>query len=88
MSLSAAVNALYDLDFDIRSYSGRGMFGDTCLSIVTDDTVRTLKEIGDELGDLADLLGAHKIDAMGTDQVVYWPNVSWTAVMAACEEES
>jgi hypothetical protein len=50
-----------------RSYSGRGMFGDTCIGITGDAT------------NIIEQAGAHGIkgartDSMGKEDIVYWPN--------------
>ena len=48
-------------------YSGRGMFGATCYGIVTD---------GPEIVDKLTPLGTNqKIDNMGLDYIVYFPNL-------------
>jgi hypothetical protein len=58
-------------DFGNRSvrndYSGRGMYGKTCLGIVCDNPIHIIEEAAQR-----GLLGA-KIDSMGQDSIVYWP---------------
>lgn len=53
-------------------YSGRGMYGATCFSIVgsTRDLVRFLRSLDDED---ADELSDPAMDSMGYDIVFYWP---------------
>ena len=50
-------------------YSGRGMFGDTCVGIVCRDPLRTIEEAA-----ARGLRGAHQ-DQMGLDHIVYWPHL-------------
>ena len=51
------------------SYSGRGMYGKTCLGIVCDnpDTVK-------KMASKKKITGACQ-DSMGLDYIVYWPSV-------------
>lgn len=71
----------YDLEFEIRSYSGRGMCGKECLAI-TCDTV-DLFTIGFELGKTESYSdGLHqppqpKMDSMGLGVVLYWPRIQY-----------
>lgn len=48
-------------------YSGRGMFGKTCVGIITDTAITTIGLVG--------IPGA-KIDNMGKQYIVYWPKLS------------
>lgn len=50
-------------------YSGRGMYGRTCFGVVCADEVECI-EAAAKIG----LRGA-KVDSMGRDAIVYWPNV-------------
>ncbi|MEK7414203.1 MAG: hypothetical protein AAB263_12885 [Planctomycetota bacterium] len=50
-----------------RSYSGRCMYGATCLGIVCPDPLDVIAEVG--------LRGA-RMDSMGrSDSIVYWPHI-------------
>lgn len=53
-------------------YSGRGMYGSTCFSIIgnTGDLIKFLRALPDEVGD--DLVNP-STDNMGFDMVFYWP---------------
>ncbi len=52
-----------------EDYSGRGMFGEHCLGIVCSDANRCLEVAGSK-----GITGG-KIDNMGLDMIVYWPNL-------------
>ena len=54
-----------------ESYSGRAMFGTSCVGIVTDDPDGVLQEIGSRGLDLT-----VKRDSMGLRTILYFPNVS------------
>jgi len=58
-------------------YSGRGMFGATCIGIEL-DTIAELYEFGVELAsidpDLSKALGAPRTDDLGLGIIAYWPS--------------
>lgn len=57
-------------DDEVRPhYSGRGMFGDACYSIVTDEPENVIERASAE-----GLTGA-RTDSMGLKTIVYWPHV-------------
>lgn len=65
-------------------YSGRGMFGRTCVGITCDEPMRAVMELTaylmeamPEAGgyDLVDTLGTPKMDSMGCSSIVYFPNL-------------
>ena len=73
---------------DVRyDYSGRGMFGNECIAIVTDEgcfsIATSLQEISDEYEDddevsemIESMLGREpRQDSMGLSTVYYWPAV-------------
>jgi hypothetical protein len=76
-------------EIDIRSYSGRGMYGKTCLGItahrVNDafaDLLTACDNVGtDDLPDviamLAEALRGAQTDSMGRDMILYFPDVPW-----------
>ena len=78
---------------DIREdYSGRGMYGRTCLAYTGEDmilfTFRLAAELAKEGEDDADLftveellimIGDPTVDQMGRGLIYYWPNVQVTA---------
>lgn len=51
-----------------EDYSGRGMYGKTCLGIVCENPIHIIEEAAQR-----GLLGA-KMDSMGRDSIVYWPH--------------
>lgn len=51
-----------------EDYSGRGMYGKTCMGVVFNPT--NVKQ-----EDLEYLRGVGKIDSMGTDLIIYFPNI-------------
>ena len=65
------------------SYSGRGMFGETCAGFVTSNEFALGVDLGRLLGEDADKLTRKtRTDSMGrSDTIVYFPGVSlegWT----------
>ncbi len=50
-----------------EKYSGRGMYGRTCVGIVTDSPEDVIADAG--------IRGAHT-DDMGLSTIVYWPSLS------------
>jgi hypothetical protein len=79
-------------DFKVCSYSGRGMYGKTCLAI-TGDRIDLLA-IGFTIGsgyndevDPSDLVGARE-DSMGLRVVIYWPNIPFEATDETDEEDA
>lgn len=84
-----------DQEFEIRSYSGRAMYGKTCVAIVGDDL--NMFKFGLALGAQADedtmpiddlLYEAEnmKQDSMGLGTVYYWPRVPFVGEEDAEEE--
>ena len=69
-------------DLNVRSYSGRGMYGKECVGI-TGSTLQhvladlVLAEFDFDKEDLAYLIRAARTDNMGMDTIVYWPNLQW-----------
>jgi len=63
-----------------RGYSGRGMWGGTCVGIVIEDEGQ-LFAFGQELARAAEVegveveLGRCETDGMGLRMIAYWPNV-------------
>lgn len=60
-------------------YSGRGMYGDTCVGIVARDTasilLHLLRNLPDEIADLFDGVEVRS-DSMGLDEIVYFPAIN------------
>lgn len=54
-----------------ENYSGRGMFGETCVGIICPNAIECI-EFAANVG----LTGARS-DNMGKELIVYWPNLKW-----------
>lgn len=74
-----------DLDVDVIAYSGRCMYGEQCIGIVTDNVADTMFVLGVALSSIGG--GAHNLlekltdeeirtDSMGRREVVYFQNVT------------
>lgn len=63
-----------EFGMNVRSYSGRGMMGRTCLGIVVDDATEVF-ELFYNLGtrDLRMPFGPVRTDSMGISTIYYWP---------------
>lgn len=68
-----------DIEFTVRSYSGRGMYGTSCIGIVTDDMFMLGCAIGDINQGNIDLYGmpGMRQDSMGRSTIYYWPGLVW-----------
>lgn len=72
----------YEHDLTARDdYSGRGMYGKSCIGVTGDDignVIRMLFELKDNDEDLAYVLvdGRIATDSMGLSTIFYWPGVS------------
>ena len=53
-----------------ESYSGRGMFGDTCMGIVCEDANECMKVAGRKK-----IKATAKTDSMGLSVIVYWESI-------------
>lgn len=75
-------NYLNNFGYDTEEYSGRGMFGKTCLAVVTDETpfrfcaklMRGAKN-DEEREKLAVILQGTKEDSLGMGRIFYWPDL-------------
>lgn len=88
------------VEFKIRSYSGRGMYGKECLAIDGDDI--NLMQLGFIMGqqvaeerqylhtkvfvDESDMSGMRS-DSMGLGMVYYWPHIAYVGNMDEDDEE-
>ena len=90
MSLTLPSDALWELEnyFDeIRSdYSGRGMFGKSCVGVVVSSmgdfvsgVVNLVQDVAEDsdhpLAEMVPQLKRMSTDNMGYDTIVYWPGV-------------
>lgn len=76
---------------DVRSYSGRFMYGKKCPAVTCESIADILKEAVetilidyddetidiDERDNLIDSLFNYSLDNMGRDMVIYWPKEKW-----------
>lgn len=74
-----------DMNYETRSYSGRGMFGKTCLGVTVDNVAQFCLELGHAIGqhneqnddDLIELPRQISTDSMGRSAIVYFPYVAF-----------
>jgi hypothetical protein len=71
------IDALQNAGYKPRSYSGRGMFGQTCVGVYL-ESESELWTMADELVDI-DGLYAPRTDSLGLGIIAYWPRVAWPA---------
>ena len=82
------IAACNDLGLEVRSYSGRGMYGRSCVGVTTDGNSHTaLAQIvialceqgadGVEAADHFTRSGAIASDSMGLGMIVYFPRLPW-----------
>lgn len=69
------------------SYSGRGMYGRSCLAIKI-ESLGELFKLGTILYDYKEDLGWITTDNLGKDYVAYFPNVNWPPSEEAFEDET
>lgn len=82
--------AVEEAGFEPSSYSGRCMYGKSCIGVTCDNVVevavKVLAELvmnragatdEDEIRDLAEEIGKARWDSMGRSFIVYWPGVEW-----------
>lgn len=84
-----AIEAVYE----VRDYSGRGMYGRQCIAIESDDAPHEavlaivdeyVSSMGDydedavlNIGELIRNLKGARVDSMGLGSVIYWPEIPW-----------
>ncbi len=79
---SALQQLAEDAELDVRSYSGRGMFGRECLGIEGDDVCdifaalfQAAADTEPDLQEIADALRNCSRDQMGLGAILYFPRV-------------
>lgn len=71
---------------EMRSYSGRGMYGKECLGVTVDDPYRFMMELGYGIGveesECAEglRLPAVQVDSLGLSSIVYFPKEKYDEV--------
>lgn len=83
--------AAYDANAEIRSYSGRMMFGENCPAIVI-DSVNNLTAFFVSLAANDSVLAAKlsrelRVDSLGLREIAYWPSISVPADWAEDDDE-
>lgn len=72
-----------DGEFETRSYSGRGMYGDTCLGVTIDGGIGRMLALIVESADednreaLGETLRSMRTDSMGRGTIVYFPGTPY-----------
>ena len=87
MNKKSKLQSILEADFDgVRSYSGLGMYGRSCLAIDCDrgvslgdvfSVVLTAVEGEDDTSDLQEAFQCMRSDAMGLGTIYYFPNVPY-----------
>ena len=63
--------------FEVRSYSGRGMYGAKCVGCAL-DSVSDIFQLGIVAGDAGlDGLPSPQVDNLGLGVICYWPELAW-----------
>ena len=80
-------NLISDLGYDVRSYSGRGMFGKTCLGVEVDDLLGFAYDLGEAVtefnaSDEPITIPKQRMlyDNLGRGYIVYFPRVEYHSV--------
>ncbi len=75
------IEALEEGGWEVRSYSGRGMFGRTCVSVRDGDEKASAWDIAKHLfsayDGAFDRLPEPSQDQLGLGIVLYWPRYEW-----------
>ena len=79
------ISAIENAGYEARSYSGRGMYGKTCLGVtlgpgqsVLEFAFDVLQETRpEEVSEVIDILRRPRQDSMGLGMILYWPDVPW-----------
>jgi uncharacterized protein Yka (UPF0111/DUF47 family) len=65
---------------DTHNYSGRGMYGRECVAVTARTVTEALAQVvnvTDDIDDIRWLVTHFRTDSMGTDTIVYWPDMAW-----------
>ena len=74
------IDAIEYAGYEPRGYSGRFMYGKYCVATAIDDPINFFLELEylvDEYEELELALSDYRIDTLGLNLIVYWPNISW-----------
>ena len=71
--------------YEVRDYSGRGMFGKRCLAVTCDNPSGWIAEVFlylaenktpyEEIIQVAEILKDSRTDTMGHASIIYWPAI-------------
>lgn len=83
--MNALQKMLVELDYSVRSYSGRAMYGRSCLGVVLDsenDVSKLMSKLilnveEEERSEVAKAVRGFKTDSMGMGIVLYFPEVEY-----------
>lgn len=79
-----------DIDYTVRSYSGRSMYGKNCIGIDTDNVYTTIALLAfqagqDDFEHFQDLIDSMRVDSMGKGSILYWPKETFVETVDLCE---
>lgn len=71
--------------YESRSYSGRGMYGEECLTFSAEDSqvevilnlIEAIDNPANELSDTLEILRRMRVDQLGLGMVYYFPKIKW-----------
>jgi hypothetical protein len=72
LTASELIDALDELGFDVRPYSGKGMYGLSCVGIEFED-YGDLWRLSSDLSQMGHEVPAPRSDSLGTRLIAYWP---------------
>ena len=65
------------LGYKTQCYSGRGMYGKSCLGVYIQRDVGSVWTLAQELGQQDCIVDQPRSDNIGEDTIVYWPDEPW-----------
>jgi hypothetical protein len=90
IDIKELIEELNDNEYNVRSYSGRGMYGSECLGITCGNPIETLVSIMEFLYessryndgepqflDYTSLFMSGRTDSMGLSSILYFPKIKW-----------
>mgnify|MGYP003533288648 FL=1 len=85
-------DAIEDTGYSVRSYSGRGMYGKSCLGFETTRYQNSIQAVAEIIGNLAEtcrfdeelelqdfieMFSDVQQDSLGLGQIIYFPDIAW-----------
>lgn len=82
LELLREVHGNGDIEMEVRSYSGRGMYGDRCIGVVLETAnawtlALALADVNNGNMDLFDLPQPREDDMGMRARIYYWPSLKW-----------